>query len=90
PIEYAVQNKIYVDSFVIVIPGNSAEDIIKYPAQAIFEYRKIINPAARVIMVIPQPHNLKKNLVNFDDPLSLIIPCFDSQTLHLITNFIRG
>ena len=90
PIEYAVKNKIYLDSFIIMIPGNSDKDIIKYPAQAIFEYRKIINSAARVIMVIPQPHNLNKNLVNFDDPLSLIIPCFDSQTLHLITNFMRG
>ncbi len=86
PIEYAFQQGISVDAFVIYTDNETWADINRHPQQSLERYRKTINPAAKAVIVAMVPTGY--TTLDPNDPGVLQVVGFDSSVPSLIQNFL--
>ena len=87
PMVWALENRIEFDTFVILTDNETWYGSI-HPHQALREYRKTMNPAARLVVV--SMTGTQNSITEPADPLSLDISGFDSAVPQLIADFSRG
>lgn len=86
--EYATENKIYTDVFVL---WTDNENWLSYqPSQKLAEYREKVNPKAKAIYVTLCPNGDLTSLVDPKDSLSYDIAGFSSDTIKLIQLIANG
>jgi 60 kDa SS-A/Ro ribonucleoprotein len=85
PINYALNKKLHVDAFIIYSDGEGWAGI-SHVTQALAEYRKKVNPKAKMINVNMTANGTR--LGDENDPLILDIAGFDTETPQLISSFV--
>ncbi len=87
PIEYALKNKVMVDVFVI-ITDNDTNSSRRHPAAALQEYRKKVNPEAKIAIMA-----MAANGFTIADPLDsgmIDMAGLDASVPSLLSTFARG
>jgi 60 kDa SS-A/Ro ribonucleoprotein len=87
PMVWALKNGVEFDTFVILTDNETWYGSI-HPYQALREYRKTMNPTARLVVV--SMTGTQNSITEPADPLSLDISGFDSAVPQLIADFSRG
>ena len=87
PMEYALQKHIEVDAFIILSDSESWAGKT-HPSQALAEYRRKINPNARIINIQMTSTHVTNN--NPDDRLAMECAGFDTNIPEVIAGFVRG
>jgi len=85
PINYALNNKLFVDCFVIYSDGQGWAGL-SHVTQALAEYRAKVNKNAKMININMTANGTRIGLE--DDSLVLDIAGFDSNTPQLISSFV--
>ena len=87
PMVYALEKKMDVDTF-IIYTDNETYAGVKHPSECLKEYRKKINPRAKMIVVATSATEFSIGCDN--DPLVLQVAGFDSAAPAIISDFIRN
>ncbi len=87
PMQYALQQEMLVDAFV-VITDNETWAGTQHPVQALAEYRRRVNPRAKVVVLATAANG--GSVVPDDDALSLGAAGFDAAVPQLVAEFLRG
>ncbi|GHO61506.1 RNA-binding protein [Ktedonobacter sp. SOSP1-52] len=88
PMQYALQKKLQVDTFVVLTDSESWAGRNGHPAQWLMRYRQEINPEARIINVQMTSTHVTNNDPN--DRLALEVVGFDANVPEIISSFIKG
>jgi 60 kDa SS-A/Ro ribonucleoprotein len=88
PIKYALENKIVVDVFV-TLTDNDTWAGNKHVHEALAEYRKALNPQAKLVVLATSPSGF--SIADPNDPLGqLDIAGFDSAVPQILSEFAKG
>lgn len=87
PIAYALKKNLVVDAFVI-ITDNETWAGKSHAVQVLYQYRKKINPSAKLIVLATSAS--RGSICDPNDGLSLGVAGFDSSVPLLVSDFIRG
>ena len=86
PIVYALKNRLNLDAFVIAT-DNETWAGREHAVQALWEYRKTINPLAKLVVLASSA--TKGSIIDPKDPLSFGVAGFDASVPELALRFIR-
>lgn len=86
PIDFLLANRRKVDAIVIYTDSETWAGTAHHPYQAMEEYRKAVNPKAKLIVCATTATSI--TVAAPDDPLSLTICGFDSSVPEVIRAFI--
>lgn len=87
PVAYALKKKLEVDAFVIMT-DNETWAGKEHPVQALYQYRKQINPNAKLIVMATSANG--GTICDPGDPLSMGVAGFDAAAPQLVCEFIKG
>lgn len=87
PVEWALDNDIEADAF-INYTDNQTWAGSRHPQQALDEYRRKVNPGARMVNVATSPY--RGRVSDPEDPGVLEVVGFDTSTPDIISGFVRG
>ncbi|MFE3192193.1 TROVE domain-containing protein [Nocardia sp. NPDC059240] len=87
PMLYALERELQVDVFVVLTDNDTWAGRI-HPHQALAEYRRKVNPAAKLVVIGMTATNF--TIADPDDSGSLDIAGFDSAVPTLLADFARG
>jgi 60 kDa SS-A/Ro ribonucleoprotein len=85
PIQHAIRKKIVVDAFVIYTDSETWYGS-QHPAQAMAEYRKKLNPKAKLVVVAMA--STRTSIADPGDALTLNVVGFDASVPSLIAQFL--
>ncbi len=85
PIQYAIKKKMDVDAFVIYTDSETWQGS-QHPAQAMTEYRKKMNPKAKLVVVAMA--STRTTIADPGDALTLNVVGFDASVPALIGQFL--
>ncbi len=86
PMTFATQQKLPVDTFVVITDGETWAGRI-HPSQALKEFRRQVNPAAKSIVVAMTSSGF--SIADPSDPGMLDVVGFDTATPQLMSEFAR-
>jgi 60 kDa SS-A/Ro ribonucleoprotein len=87
PMEWALKNKVKVDAFVVYTDNETYEGT-RHPSVALQEYRKKVNPEAKLIVVGLTATEF--SIADQNDKGMLDVVGFDTATPNIIREFILG
>lgn len=87
PMQYALQNKLEVDTFVVITDNETYHGRI-HPHQALREYREKTGIAARLVVMATTPTRF--SIADPSDSGMLDIAGFSADVPSLVTNFSKG
>jgi len=87
PIKYALENNLGVDVFV-TLTDNDTWRGNKHVHEALAEYRKKVNPEAKLVVLATSPSEF--SIADPNDAGSLDIAGFDSATPQILAEFVKG
>lgn len=87
PMQYALQNKLEVDTFVVMTDNDTWAGKI-HPHEALEQYRKAINPQAKMVVLATSPSRF--SIANPNDAGMLDIAGFDSSVPAILAEFSRN
>lgn len=87
PVEYALERKLFVDLFVIYTDNESYAGK-RHATQALAEYRRVVNPNAKLVAVAFTA--TEYSIADANDPGMMDLVGFDSSGPNLISRFAAG
>ena len=87
PMVWAKQQNVYMDTFVVYTDNETWCGKI-HPFEALKEYRRTVNPEAKLIVCAVTPTSF--SIADPDDAGMLDIAGFDSNVPNIISDFVKG
>jgi len=89
PMQYAIDNKLDVDVFVVITDNDTHSGKSGHPFQVLERYRKERNkPEAKLIVMAMTPTNF--SIANPEDPGMFDVVGFDASVPRVISEFVKG